>query len=209
MRLGKEKLFYFSLFWVAYAFFYIFPNMNPIFNPAYLPLLPIDSRIPFVSWSFLIYLSDYLFFILILFLIKDYEKLYSFVRCAFSTLFICGFFFIFFPTTYPRPEYPESTNILVSFAMNLIRSADTPNNCFPSMHVAMTSLGIWVMRNEKKTIFSLFLIWGVLIILSTLSTKQHYFVDVISGIAVMALVVFLDWLFFIRKNYQVFGKIAD
>lgn len=180
------------LYMVAYGVFYLWPNFSPIFAPTQLPLLDIDRAMPFVPWTFLIYLSDYLLFTVAFVLLVEIEEWNAFVRVAFATLAVCGCFFLFYPTTYPRPNYPAVTNPIVAFAMNLIATADTPNNCFPSMHVAMTSVVAWSFRKRSRPLFAFLLLWSVAIFYSTLTTKQHYFMDIIGGLSVVAVLAVLD-----------------
>src|SRR4051812_6082269 len=109
----KLKLGLFLLFAVGYAFFYILPNFHPLFPPAMLPRLGIDRVVPLIPWTFLVYLSDYAFIFIAISIIHD-EEFFAFARMNFGALVICGAFFLFFPTTYPRPEYPEVANPLVA-----------------------------------------------------------------------------------------------
>ncbi len=188
----KSKLTLLFLYAIAYGVFYIWPNFRPPFPPTQLPLLDIDRSMPLIPWTFVVYLSDYLLFTAAFFILEEREEWYAFVRMAFATLIVCGIFFIFFPTTYPRPPYPPVDNPIVLFCMNLIGAADTPNNCFPSMHVAMTSVVAWNVRRKSRGCFVFFLVWTAAIILSTLTTKQHYFMDIVGGLSVVAILALLD-----------------
>jgi membrane-associated phospholipid phosphatase len=76
--------------------------------------------------------------------------------------------------------------------MDFVYIADTPNNCFPSMHVALTSVSTWSLRGYAPRYFKLFMLWTLAIILSTLTTKQHYFVDILGGLGVLVVVVALE-----------------
>jgi len=194
------KLALFALFAAFYWVFYIYPNFHPKWPPQPLPLLWIDYAVPLIPWTFLIYISDYLLFASVLFLLTDLESFNSYARMVFATLMICGIFFIFLPTTYPRPPYPHSDSAIVSMVMNLISTADTPNNCFPSMHVAQTGIATWAVRRLGWKTFSSFGFWAVAIFISTLTTKQHYFVDILGGLSVMITVASLEWLIF-EKRY--------
>jgi membrane-associated phospholipid phosphatase len=187
------KLALLALFTAAYGVFYVWPNFWPLFAPTFLPLLDIDRSMPFLPWTFVIYLSDYVLFTAVFFLINDMDEWNAFARMGFATLFVCGAFFLFFPTTYPRPNYPEVTNPIVAFCMNLIANADSPNNCFPSMHVAMTSAGAWSLRHKPRGVFLFFVLWTLAIIVSTMTTKQHYFMDVVGGLGVVSILALLDW----------------
>lgn len=72
--------------------------------------------------------------------------------------------------------------------VSLTRELDGSNNTFPSGHVALSWLlffSIQRVDSIKKNAFAkwTFFAWASLISLSTLLLKQHYFVDVASGIA--------------------------
>ncbi len=85
--------------------------------------------------------------------------------------------FVLYPTTYPRPAGDTSYPLF-----EFLKFFDSPTNCFPSLHVAIPiflALAIW--RGGKK-IGILFLFWAILLALSTLTTKQHYLLDVFGGI---------------------------
>lgn len=206
----KYKILLVFVFYAVYAVFYLFPNLRPLFPPAQLPLLSIDLTVPLVPWTFVIYISDYLLFVAVIMLVNEPDKWHSLTRMSFATLLICGLFFLFLPTAYPRPPYPQVDNPLVAFVMNLIAVADTPNNCFPSMHVAMTATATWNLRHKSPRVFLLFLAWAMAIFVSTLTTKQHYFVDIIGGLSVTALAGLLEWGLFGRGWYEALrAKLAS
>jgi hypothetical protein len=90
--------------------------------------------------------------------------------------------FLLFQTTVPRIEITGSdifTKILL-----LIRSNDNPVNCLPSLHVFTCWLVIRAMSKSTLKSFKNNLIITTIsfvIILSTLFTKQHAVLDVLSG----------------------------
>lgn len=188
----RYKLFVLLLFVVAYCGFYVFPNLYPTSPPAFLPLMPVDVAIPLLPWTFIVYTSDYLLTALVIWIIKDEARFNRLARMSFSGLIAAGTFFLVFPTRYPRPIYPAVDNPMVQFFMNLISKADSPNNCFPSMHVAMTGIATWNLR-ERPKLFFLFSIWALLIFVSTLTTKQHYVIDIFGGIAVIFLAMGIEY----------------
>jgi len=189
-----------GIYTIAFGVFYVYPNFFPLSEPMFLPLLSIDKVTPFIPWTFLIYTSDYFLIFLVVILIKEKEHFNSFVRMAFGVLFCCGLFFLFLPTTYPRPLYPEVNNILIKGAMKFIMAADNPTNCFPSMHVALTGVSIWAIRFFGKRTYLFFGVWTLAIYISTLTTKQHYFLDILGGIAVMVTIASLEWTLFESKR---------
>jgi len=188
----REKVKVLGWFALGYGIFYIFPNFYASWKPSQLPLTWVDHSVPFLPWTFLIYTSDYLLILLAVLIIEDKESFQSFSRTMFCTLFICGLFFLFFPTTYPRPPYPVLDSLIIQGAMDLVYIADSPNNCFPSMHVALTSVAAWNLRNRSSRLFRVFVIWTLAVIASTLTTKQHYLADIVGGLSVVAVVIMAE-----------------
>lgn len=188
----KYKVFLTLVFAAAYMVLYVVPNFHPLFSPRHLPLLRIDQSVPLIPWTFIIYLSDYLLGFTVISSITSLDKYHSLVRMGFTVLVLSGLCFILFPTTYPRPPYPSDQPWVVNFFMNLVGGADTPNNCFPSMHVALTGVLTYAIRNTSTQIRLLYLVWSLLICASTLTTKQHYFVDILGGMLVASISILLE-----------------
>lgn len=186
-----EKVKLFALFCVFYGIFYLIPNFLPVFEPRLLPLTDFERSLPLVPLSFLIYVSDYILLAVVVMGTKDRERWDPFVRQAFGLLMFCGLIFFFLPTTYPRPEYPDVGG-LSGLIMYLVRNGDTPNNCFPSMHVAITSLAMWTVREWPKRLRYACYVWGISIFVSTLLTKQHYLWDILGGVLACSFVVWTD-----------------
>lgn len=182
----------FALFMSAYGLLYVIPNFFLSLPPKELPMLWIDRAVPLVPWTFLIYTSDYFVFVVAMFLLTEKEKFNSFTRMMFGVLFVCGAFFYGFPTTYPRPNYPAETHRLLGAVMQFVAFADSPRNCFPSMHVGLTAVATWSMRHFGHRTLLAFSLWSLAIFASTLTTKQHYFLDVLGGLMVMSLIVALE-----------------
>lgn len=199
----KQKAAAFVGYMAAYSLFYILPNMHPFFPPKMLPLLPIDLTVPFLPWTFIIYLSDYLFLFYVIASTRTVETFGNFVRMAHICLFVCGMFFMFFPTTYPRPPYPLDEPFYIDIWLRIMAAADTPNNCFPSMHVAFTGIGAWAVRYQGPKVSFFMWLWAFAIFFSTLTTKQHYFVDIVGGMCVTAVVASFHWAFFEKKLFNV------
>ena len=156
-----------------------------------------EERIPFLPWTFIIYLSCFIqgAFAIRLTPRKFLPKALFAVSCL---VFISLIFFIFFPIEYPRDLYPSS-NLLVNF----FRNTDGAGNCFPSLHVAISillafSYGLYKKSFNKKV---LMWFWSILIIISTLTTKQHYLIDVFGGI-----ILAIPFMLYLRKEYLKFLK---
>jgi membrane-associated phospholipid phosphatase len=63
-----------------------------------------------------------------------------------------------------------------------INSQVAPFNAFPSLHVAVSLICLLGIKTLKTKRFHYICIWVFLIILSTVFTKQHYFLDVFGGL---------------------------
>lgn len=157
--------------------------------PHYNLTLPIDNKVPVMTgWIFIYLCYCYVFWALsYCYIAKVLRKrpidLFRFIVADMMSRLVCMFFFIFLPTTNVRPDI-----VGTSFADELTRflySIDQPTNLFPSIHCLVSWLCFIGIRNEKSVplatkIFSC--VSAILIMLSTQFLKQHYVVDMVSGI---------------------------
>lgn len=139
--------------------------------------------IAYVSWYFFIYLT----FIYLCY--KDKNTYYTTLIAYNIGLLICFSIFLLFQTTVPRPSI-SGDDIFVKL-VSTIYTNDKPYNCFPSIHCMTSYLMIRAVYwskdkngNHNKVDFIIALIWGTLIMISTLFVKQHVVLDIISAIAV-------------------------
>jgi membrane-associated phospholipid phosphatase len=92
----------------------------------------------------------------------------------------------FIPAAYPRPVlYPPYPNVSYAF-MAWVQQIDPPGNVFPSLHVAHTSALALIVHHENRRLGRLLIVMAALLALSTLTTKQHFVADVLSGLALAA-----------------------
>lgn len=145
----------------------------------------IDSKIPFNTWFIIPYCIWYLLIFLIpYYLYKKDKNIFTkyFVSYALTT-FIANIIFIVYPTYVDRPIV-TGTSIL-ELITRLVFWVDTPaQNCFPSLHCAVSMLFILYMFERKKCPRYLkvcTLLISILIMIATLYTKQHVFIDLVSG----------------------------
>jgi len=174
---------------IAFAVFYMLPNHLTLFQPMYLNLFSFETRTPFMDWTIWFYISDYLYIGLVFILLTNRENMNKIFYAQIAMLIFTMVIFIFLPTTYPRPVVEYSG--VSGWILNILHSSDTPNNACPSVHVGMTFLAGFGFIKEKKRIFPLFMFWALLISISTLTVKQHYFMDVVSGFIMAILFYFL------------------
>jgi membrane-associated phospholipid phosphatase len=92
--------------------------------------------------------------------------------------------FMLWPTVYPRHLFPLPQNLdyFTNFVFTTLRNGDSPASCCPSLHVSSVYLSSFVFLDDQKGKFPFYFIWGTVIALSTLTTKQHYVIDVVTGL---------------------------
>lgn len=166
-------------FFVFFGLLAIYTPINhfPLFNPYKLPFIFGEEQIPFLGWTTYIYLSLFLYVPLAVYLIP--KGRYARMIFALSIMCLIHFvIFIFFPTEYPRAEI-DTNFILFEF----LKILDAPTNCFPSLHVGLSMfLAIALLRTRGDRLSLLFFFWAILITLTTLTTKQHYVLDVFGAL---------------------------
>lgn len=184
-HLGKIPQF--RIIVLAHALYYLayfLTNHLKVFKLHMLPFIGGEENIPLVNWTVIVYLSAAIMAPIAMFLIKQPQLGRVFVYGA-GLVAVAMISFVVYPIAYPRP-------ITDNFLLHLLHTTDSPSNCFPSLHVAASfylSLCLW--RFNSKRIGFLFLLWSAAITVSTLTTKQHYIIDIIaSGI----LAVVFAWL---------------
>ena len=183
------------------TFLYLFSNHLHFFEPKLLPLSWFDSIIPFLPESVWIYVSEWMFFVVVYITCKDMFNLntyfYSFLGLQVASVLI----FWIWPTTYPRYLFPlpDTLNSATYYLFNALRITDTPANCCPSLHVSSVYLSTFIFLEEQREKFPIFFIWGTAIAISTLTTKQHYLIDVAMGF-LMAVTTY--WIFYRNVSYR-------
>lgn len=159
--------------------------MAETMSPRVLPLSPIDRLVPLLPGTVWIYLSIYFVYAASCILQKDLEAYAKFLRSYLLAYLGSTLIFLLFPTTFPRelfalqtgPGATTSERVLVLF-----RLWDRPTNCLPSMHVASAVLAALPFRDRQPRLFVAFLIWAAAIGVTTVTTKQHYVIDVVAGV---------------------------
>ena len=69
----------------------------------------------------------------------------------------------------------------------MIYSSDVKYNCLPSLHVAQCFLAAFTCSRVHRGVGAAAAVWASLVALSTLYTKQHYVLDVVTGIVLAGL----------------------
>jgi membrane-associated phospholipid phosphatase len=161
--------------------------------------LPIDEKLPFLPIFIIPYMVWYLFipFSFFILCLKDKKTYFKTMLIYLSGCVVASIIFLTYQTTFPRAPV-EGHGILINI-IKMIYANDNPVNCLPSLHVFTSYLIIRVIANSKLSSLKVNLttsIIATLIILSTLFTKQHAVLDVLSGI------ILAEGLIFIVNRYE-------
>lgn len=147
----------------------------------------IDNAFPLCPLWVIIYILSFLYWLINYVLIaRDHTGMaYRFVGADIICKFVSFLCFIFLPTTLVGDVQPSLDGFGgEAFLLRLIYSADLPVNLFPSLHCVVAWLSCRPLLDCKniKPWYKVFsFVFTFLIFLSTLYTKQHYFLDVIGG----------------------------
>jgi membrane-associated phospholipid phosphatase len=156
----------------------------------------IDDQIPRLPIFSIIYLAFLPWFWGVV--VYSWLKNRSFRQLAYSVIIVNLIAFgvyLFFQTHVPRESVMG--NDFLSGMLRFIYSYDQPYNAFPSLHVALSSVIATYFVCMKSKCSWAFVAIALLISISTLFVKQHFIVDVLSGVVLGGVVT---WLVF--KTFQ-------
>ena len=162
---------------------YLLINYTPLREPILLWKSPIDEWLPFLAWSvwpyLILLLTDYFFPLFI-----RSRDLFRVTMRAYGIGAAISFaFWALLPTTLPRHGFIPQGDSLSEVTYRMLVSLDPPNNCFPSGHITIPTVLFWAFAVQwPKWRLLNWLVFAFLSI-SILTTKQHYVLDLIGGIA--------------------------
>ena len=162
-----------------------------------IPFIPVFI-VPYLSWFALIFGTGFNLW----YFQEAAFKRYMLLLCL--SFYACAAFWLIVPNGCRLRVYSEGRDVF-SAVVRLIQSLDTPTNVFPSEHVIGTLAALFALIDcgyafSHKTHFGIMCVWGALIIVSTVFTKQHALIDIPGG----ALTACAFALLVYRR--QIFGK---
>ena len=104
-------------------------------------------------------------------------------RSVLLVMFVGAICHVFIRAEYPRPLVLPPFRGLSEAFMHWVQTVDAPGNVFPSLHVAHTFAVAFVLRRDRPRLGTVTLVMAVLLALSTLTTKQHFVLDLVAGFA--------------------------
>lgn len=157
--------------------------------------LPIDGKIPFVPPFIVIYVLAFVQWLLGFILIaRDSRSLcYGVISGEIIAKLISTVIFIALPTAMVRPTVAPRD--IFSRLTGFIYTLDTPDNLFPSLHCLESWICFRASMKMKKTgklyMYSS-LVFTLLVFASTVLIKQHLVADIVGGVAVAELGLFIS-----------------
>ena len=156
----------------------------------------IDDKIPFVEWSVLVYVLWFpliALFPIALFYVNE-EAYVFYITAMFMEVVLSVICYMIYQTTFKRPE--PSDKLSGKLMAIVFKGSYRGVNCAPSLHCSSCYLIIFtaLMAMHKVTgIISI--IVAVAIVISTMTTKQHTVIDVLSAIPMFVVCAFIGKFF--------------
>lgn len=206
----------FILQYALYRFAVSLSEWTGTINYAYVPKIPFDDCIPLLPIFVIIYVFSYAFWLFGFIAVSKTSKR-NYINFLFTILisYFVGFLILWLaPTKMDRVaegliDYANSNQTL-AWLLKMVYSVDGDAvawNLFPSYH-CLISLCCYLGIFRQKEISLGFRIYSfvmvILISMSTVFTKQHYFVDILGGLAIPIITYVI--IYFINPGKRILDK---
>ena len=173
---------------------YYLPSVLPQGRELFIKLA-IDDRIPFLNWFIVFYVLAFpQWAVHWFFLAAEGEPMFTkYIRAEILGKVIGLAVFILFPVTMVRPA--DTGTGFFGLLTGAIYAIDRPTRLFPSMHCFLAWIWFRAVLEAKDMRRGVKVLTGVLTVLicaSTLFVKQHLFLDVLAGILLCEICLFVS-----------------
>lgn len=202
MKINKKNVTPAIIAVAVYLLAYQIPKI--VVDPSRLHFLctALDDKIPFVSYFIYIYIGGFFQWAYCAYIVCKQDEMTA--NKVFSAIAIGSFIgfltFMIYPTAVNRPEIVGQgfTNDFCRF----IYSVDNIICACPSFHCFCSTIVVLIYKKyecvSKKTI-NFNIVYSLLVFISTLLTKQHYIVDILPGILLAFISIYIGDKFPITK----------
>lgn len=165
------------VFFEAYFFLLRYPHAQV----TTMPLTWVDSAVPMQWWAWIPYLSLWFYTCLPPALLPGFRQLLYYGLSVGFTCLVGLVCFYFWPTAVPVVPKPAEA------ALAMLEGVDAAGNACPSLHVAIAVFSALWLHGQLKAAeagrawLGVSWLWCLLIVYSTLATKQHVLLDVLAG----------------------------
>ena len=154
--------------------------------------MEIDRRVPFIPQFVIVYYLSFAqwanYYLQASFGLRERRDRYFSADMLAKA--ICFAVFLLWPVAMRWPDLPENGNIWTTL-LSFTYGVDAPNRAFPSLHCFYSWIAfrysLEAEPKNRKWITGLQLAFSLTLFAATMLVKQHYFIDVIGGIAVAEL----------------------
>ena len=166
--------------YVAFCLFYTLTGNLHLRSPVELAPSALDQQIPSLAWTVWIYHSQFFLLTLAVAVLKKTGPISRTLYAMGLASMVSFLTFALYPTVIPRAGATGAGLTAAAFA--LLYGLDSASNCLPSLHVSLAWLAAAGVLAERRRVGAVFCLWAGLITWSTMTTKQHYLVDVVAGL---------------------------
>jgi hypothetical protein len=165
---------------------YLLVNHYRLRPPVELPLTRLDRVIPFLPWTVWPYVILLALDVVLPMSLRT-RVVFRDTLVGYGIAMALNFsIWIIFPTVYPRPAFSGEPSVTTA-AYNVLVAVDSPSCCFPSGHITIPVVAAWGVGREYPHLRGPLAIMLGLLATTVLTTKQHYLVDIPSGLATAAI----------------------
>jgi membrane-associated phospholipid phosphatase len=195
-NMGQKIVLSFALS-IYFCTAYYLLQRHPLFPMTAIKALWLDRMIPFVPGIVYLYESIWLLTPIAPWLMTTKAELNGYTQGLVAVSLMGFVVFFFHPTFCPRPNDVRDVNFLYGALIQV----DWESNAFPSLHSALAVFhgaccqAVFSAGPRDRRIRWFVWVWVLGIVVSTLLTKQHMFVDAVAG----AVVGFVGYLVFAAR----------
>lgn len=159
-----------------------------------------EQYVPFIEWTIIPYWTTNFFYAASLFVIPTRPMLGAHIKRLVTAQIVAVTCFLLWPLQFTFAR-PEATGAFSGWLYDVLGGFDKPFNQAPSLHIALTvilaDIYFRILPQKWKYFFGA---WSGLVMVSVLTTYQHHFIDIPTG---LLLGLFCLWLWPLDGGHRV------